>query len=314
MNTTITSCGNCGAPLPVVENQWVAECRACKTKLYIQRQTPPAVVIKPLLDENEAAKVVRKKLDHPYVSSQFARDATYKDAILYYIPFFEVRGVKTGTSTEAPGQPPGYSHESYELMEICSDLEDLGGLVFDFTFVEEALLHAEPAPFDPVALRQTGVVLPPHDLQILLKKERIDTMGSVEHYKRLVYFPVWEIVYSHNEILFKSYISAVDGRVIKLQALRNHNKKLMQAFIGLASFAILLGRGINSGGLGFMLAALIVIPTSAVLMPFFWETFAFREMVEFHGPNSSFRSLQYTENSFAKFSRKLLSKVLPERE
>lgn len=288
----------------------MTQCRYCGNKYYVPQDLPPAVVIKPRVDQQNARDIVLKELRHDEISSSFLSRSFFERAVLYYIPFFELRGIRAGFASSAAGKPPEYSYTAYDYIEKANDLSDLSLEPFDPTTVENAIISAEQLPFNPVEMRKKGLVLPPGNLAALLKNENPHARESVESHRRLVYFPVWEIGYTFRGIIFKSYVSAVDGRPLKIQGLRSHKKKLRLSLFGMLALAILLGRGINSGAGGLLIAAIFVLPLSVFLFPYFWELFAFQEMVEKQGDTIHFKTINYTENSFEKFSRKMVDGFL----
>lgn len=310
MKVNVSGCRDCGAPLPVMEGQNVTECRYCGIKSYIPRDLPPAVVLKPRVDRQKAKDSVLKELRHDEISPSFLSRSFFERAVLYYIPFFELRGIRAGFTSSLPSKPPEYSYTAYAYIDKANDLSDLSLEPFDPTTVEDAIIGAEHLPFDPVEMRKKGVVLPPRNLAVLMQNQNPHARESVESHRRLVYFPVWEVGYTFRGIIFKSYVSAVDGRPLKIQGLRNHKKKLRISLFGMLALAILLGRGINSGGGPLIITAIIVLPLSAILFPYFWELFAFQEMVEIQGDTIDLKTINYTENSFEKFSRKLVDGFL----
>lgn len=310
MKVNVSGCRDCGAPLPLMEGQFVTQCRYCGNKYYVHRDLPPAVVIKPRVDRQNARDIVLKELRHEEISATFLSRSFFERAVLYYIPFFELRGIRAGFTSSLPSKPPEYSYIAYDYIDKANDLSDLALEPFDLAAVENAVIGAEQLPFDPVEMRKKGVVIPPRDLAALLKNENPHARESVESHRRLIYLPVWEIGYTFRGIMFKSYVSAADGRPLKIQALRSHKKKLRISLFGMLALAILLGRGINSGGGGLVMAAIVVLPIAAILFPYFWELFAFQEMVEKQGETINLKTINYTENSFEKFSRKLVDGFL----
>ncbi len=78
--------------------------------------------------------------------------------------------------------------------------------------------------------------------------------------------------------------------------------------LGILGFAMVLGRAINVGGGPFLVALFFLTPIGLILFPYFWELFAFREMVEIENDIVMFRTINYTENSFIKFSHKVVDK------
>ncbi len=310
MKISISGCNSCGAPLPVSESQFVTECRYCKNKYYIPQEFPPAVVLKPLASKESARNIVLKELRNPEISQHFLKNSFYERGVLYYVPFFEVRGIRSGFNSPSPTDPPEYSYLAYESLEKANDLSDLDLEFFQFNTVETAVLSAEQVPFNPLEMRQTGIVLPPRDIHSLMRNKNPYALESVENYQRLIYFPIWEISYSFRGIIFKSYVSAVDGKPIKIQGLRDHKRKLWMSLFGLLALAVIMGRGINAGSGGLMMAAIIGLPATAILLPYFWELFAFQEIVEIRGEIKEYQTINYTENALLKYGRKIVESVL----
>lgn len=311
MKAEVFSCIACGAPLAVSESQRINQCRYCKSKFYVQTPEPPAMVLAAAIDEADARRIVEEKMRHREISPYFLQNAVSVKCTLYFIPFFEVRGVKTGTVIHAPGKAPEFSYQTYYYLEKANDLKELGNFVFDAALVEEALLKSKHTEFDPVGMRKQGVVLPPKNTSLLISKAQYGSMDDVENHHRLVYFPIWEVSRIYQGILFKSFISAVDGRVLEIQALRSQSRKLLFSTFGLFCFAILIGRGLYFGKNVLLPLLLIAFPTAIILFPYLWEVFAFQEMVEISGGGEvRFQSINYTENSFVKFCSGLMDGVI----
>lgn len=310
MKINVSSCDSCGAPLPVSESQFVTECRYCKNKYYIPQDLPPAVVLKPLASKESARNIVLKELRDPEISVHFLKNSFYERGVLYYIPFFEVRGIRSGFTSPSPSAAPEYNYLAYEYLEKANDLSDLDLEFFEFETVETAVISAEQVPFNPVEMRRTGIVLPPRDIYNLMRNKKTHVEESVEHYHRLIYFPVWEISYSFRGIIFESYVSGIDAKPIKIQGLRSHKKKLWLSMFGLLSLAVIMGRGINAGSGGLLLTALIGLPAAAILLPYFWELFAFQEIVEIRGETKEYQTINYTENALLKYGRKMVESIL----
>lgn len=310
MKVNVSSCDSCGAPLPVSESQFVTECHYCKNKYYIPQEFPPAVVLKPLASKESTRNIVLKELQDPEISVHFLKNSFYERGALYYVPFFEVRGIRSGFTSPSPSASPEYNYLAYEYLEKANDLSDLDLEFLQFETVETAVISAEQVPFNPVEMRQTGIVLPPRDLISLIRNKNPYALESVEHYHRLIYFPVWEISYSFRGIIFKSYVSGVDGKPIKIQGLRSHKKKLWMSMFGLLALAVILGRGINAGSGGLLLMAIIGLPATAILLPYFWELFAFQEIVEIRGEVKEYQTINYTENALLKYGRKMVEGIL----
>ncbi|MCP4218425.1 MAG: hypothetical protein GY765_27565 [bacterium] len=309
MNLNVTTCLSCAGPLPVADHQFVTNCRYCNAKYYINQELPPAVVLKPEINADQARALVAEELKHKEIAPEFSKDSRFENAVLYFIPFLEVRGIKAGHMPGKDEKKMEYSFQAYDYLTRANDLEDLKLGYFDQGIVENALANANQLPYDPMEIRKLGVALAPSSLRTIIKKENPKAAESIEVNLRLVYFPIWELSYTYQGILFKNYLSAVEGNTIKVQGMRNHKKKLKLALWGMLSLAILMGRGINVGGPGLFLGLAFGIPLTAILAPYFWELFAFREIVEIRGNLLDFNTVNYTENSFVKLSKKIINGI-----
>lgn len=273
MKMNMSICDQCGAPLPIPANEFPKGCRFCRHRFGDHWEPPQVSVLDPRMSALNAVDTVSKELKHKEVSRSFLSKASLERTVLYYIPILEFGG------SHAPGP-------------------------FDTSIAENTIRTTEQLPFDPVEMRKKGVVFPLRNLRGLLKKIKPRSHGSGGSWGRLVYFPVWEVAYRFRGIVFKSYVSAVDGIPLKLQAFRCHKKKSWMSLFGLLSLAILLGRAINQGGGPLALSAIFILPVSALLLPYFWELFAFREIVEIQGETVSFKEIDYPENSFKESFRR----------
>lgn len=310
MRIRVTGCETCGAPLPVSEGQFVTECHYCKNKYFIPQELPPAVVLKPIISKENARNIVLKELRDPDISEYFLKHSFYERGKLYYIPFFEVRGIRSGFTTPSPIEPPEYNYLAYEYMEKTNNLNDLDLEFFQPETVADALISAEHIPFNPVEMRKSGVVLPSQDIHMLMRNKSSNALESVEHYLRIIYYPMWEISYSFRGIIFKSYVSGVDGKPIQIHGLRNQKKKLWISMSGLLALAVIIGRGINAGLGGLLITAIIGLPAAALLLPYFWELFAFQEIVDKRGEMKEYQTINYTENALEKYCRKFLDSFI----
>jgi hypothetical protein len=277
MKTEMSVCNNCGAPLPLPENMLPKSCRFCRHQFGEHWEPMDVRFLSPRISALNALDIVKKEMKRKEVSRTFLNNASLERSVLYYIPILEFGG----NQSTAP---------------------------FDSSIAENTIRTSELLPFDPIEMRKTGVVVPLPHLHILLKKTQSKSRESMGHSRKLIYFPVWEVVYRFRGIVFKSYVSAYDGIPLKIQALRNHKKKSALSLLGLLALAVLLGRGANTGGGALMLSAIFVLPVSAILFPYFWELFAFLEIVEIQGETVNFKEINYPENSFKNSFKRLFKK------
>lgn len=326
MNVKVISCMECGAPLRVVEGQFLSSCKFCNVKYYVKQDFPPAITIKDNLQLADAKKIVLDQLRNREVSKGFLSNSYFEKGTLFFIPMIEIRGVKSKTSSKEITGKSEYGYSAYDYIEHGSNLSDLEVDFIEGSILENSLLDAEQMEYNVVEMRKRGVVLPLKPDFLLNGKENPDEHNIIERHIRIIYFPVWEINYSYSGIVFKSYISAIDGTPIKVQAIKDHRKKLFFSILGLFSIAILVARGlkflllflagsrmgIGSGKVmvGFSLfGALITLIISSLLIPYFWELFAFREIVSIRREGVESRLINYSENNLMKFLRTVLDRV-----
>lgn len=321
MNPQVLNCKNCGGALHIVPGQCVIRCPFCGNPYCLDQELPPAVVLAVQVDEEQARERILKGLREPRIEPGFLRRTFFERATLYYVPFYEVRGVKAGWSL-GEGETDTYSHVSFEYLEPANDLETLSLNVLDRSLVEAAILNACQVAFRPVEMRRRGVVLPAQPF----RKNNVSTDHDVRHvvetHLRLVYFPMWEVAYSYRGMVFRSYCSAVDGSLITVKGLRNHRRKLGLALLGLFSLALLLGRmlklvfvilsGVSVGPVT-LLAAVGILALGGliwgVLFPYLWRLYAFREEIEVSGAFMVTRPVNYREGRLLRFSREFVHRI-----
>jgi len=302
--------------------QYIVTCRHCRANFYVPQSFPPAVVLDPEVTEEKAKGRVIDGLRHKEIAKGFLKKSFFEKATLYFIPIFEVRGIKTGWTPPAPDSLSEFNFQSFDYLEKANDIHALKLGFLDYALVEESLLQARQVPFDPVLMRQKGVILPADKVPDVMKREQAQSnMDVVERYHRIIYFPVWEIAYTYRGILFRSYVSAVAGEILKLHGLRSHQTKLLLAIGGLFSLGALLPRVLKmifimnqTPAVGFSLFFFVIgfpilLFITFLLLPYFWRLFAFREEVVITGQMVDRFSINYTENKWIRWSRGVGEKV-----
>lgn len=326
MKIEVFSCSECGGPLKVAESQFVTNCNYCGVLYYIKQKIPPAVTIKNSITVSDAKRIVLRKLKDDVIAKEFLHNSFFEKGTLLFIPFIEVRGIKSKEAALYNSNKVEFNYQAFDYIERGSDLNDLDVDFINSSLVEESLLNAEQTNFNLVEMRKTGVVLALKTQSFLKTKENELTANVIEKHFRIIYIPVWEINYSYKGIIFKSYISGIDGAPIKIQALKNHRKKIFYSILGLFSLGIIFSRGlklllfstvatkmgIRGGGLFLLVLAvggIVAFFLFFLLFPFLWETFAFREIVSIRKEGIDSRLVNYTENSFTKFGRKIVESI-----
>jgi hypothetical protein len=326
MNVKVISCSECGAPLRVMAGQAMTLCSFCDVKYYVKQGTPPAITVRDNLDLGDAKRTVLNGLKRSDVSKGFLSNSFFEKGTLFFIPFIEIRGIKTRETDQVLTGKNSFAYIAYDYIEHGSNLSDLDIDFIDSQILETALLEAEQVEFNIREMRRRGVVLPLKESFSSDEKSEGAEFDVVEKHVRIIYFPVWEINYSYSGIIFKSYISAVDGTPVKIQAIRDHRRKLLLSILGVFSLAILFARGIkfslfflasaslgiNQGRTMFFLSlggALLTLLVSSLLIPYFWEMFAFREIISIRRDGTESRLINYTENNLIRFLRSVLGRI-----
>ncbi|MEN8222143.1 MAG: hypothetical protein ABFR36_02695 [Acidobacteriota bacterium] len=326
MNVNVISCSECGAPLRIAEGQFLTSCKFCDVKYYVKQDFPPAITIRDNIKLADAKKIVLDELRHREVSKGFLSNSYFESGTLFFIPLIEIRGIKARTTSKEISGKSEYGYTAYDYIEHGSHLTDLEIDFIDSSIIENSLLDADQGEYDVNEMRKRGVVLPLKPDFNINEKTGHDEHDIVEKHVRIIYFPVWEINYSYSGIVFKSYVSAIDGRPIKVQAIKNHRKKLIFSILGIFSIAILMARGskfilifFTGAEMGmeasrimfwfFLLGALITLILSSFLIPFFWEMFAFREIISIRQDGVESRLINYSDNNLMRFLRGFLDKA-----
>ncbi|MEN8153899.1 MAG: hypothetical protein ABFR75_07730 [Acidobacteriota bacterium] len=326
MKVEVFSCSECGGPLKVAVSQFVVSCNYCGVLYHVKQKIPPAVSIKSSITLSDAKRIVLKELKDDIIAREFLHNSFFEKGTLFFIPFIEVRGIKSKETPLHNSNIVEFNYQAFDYIERGSDLNDLDIDFIESSLVEESLLNAEQKEFNLVEMRKSGVVLSMKNYTFFTNRERDAAESVIEKHYRIIYIPVWEINYSYKGIIFKSYVSAINGDPIKIQALKNHKKKLFYSILGLFSLGIIFSRGlklllfsstaanlgIRGGGMfllvlaGSGIAALFLF---FLLFPFLWETFAFREIVSKRRDGVKSSSINYTENSFTKFGNRIVKRI-----
>lgn len=321
MNASIQSCQGCGHPLTISSGQFLLTCPYCHKRFHYANPTRPGVVLQPRINAADSRLIVQRELRNKEIDAAFRTASYFEKATLFFIPFHEIRGARAGKTmreklppanpdksvfrrhftinlqikpTLATSAAPAttaasnrfeYVYNSFSYLERANECRDLDIGFIDLSLVEEGLLAADQIPFDPPALRHLGVVLPVERMQPLSSGLEPFAVPLVEHDVRLIYFPVWEIAYSLHGVVFKSYLDAICGRVIRLQSLRSRRRNIIRAMTGMCGCGIAMARscklllvmqGLNPS---FILFFLGVLGISFLLIPYFWQLCACREML-----------------------------------
>ncbi len=326
MNIKVISCSECGAPLRVSEGQFLSLCKFCNVKYYVKQDFPPAITIKDNVGLKDAKMIVLDQLRNKFVSKGFLSNSFFEKGTLFFIPMIEIRGIKIKSTSEKINGKNEFGYTAYDYIENGSNLSDIEIDFIEGSILENGLLDADQTEYNISDMRKKGVVLPLKSDFMLRENSIQDEQNIVEKHIRIIYFPIWEINYSYSGIVFKSYISAIDGTPIKIQAIKDHRRKVLFSILGIFSIGIFIARGLkffllflvgsklgmqnSSIMVGFsMFGALAAIIVGSLLMPFFWEMFAFREIVLIRKDGIESHLINYSENSFTKFLKGVLKKV-----
>ncbi len=310
MKLELVSCKNCGSNLSFVLGQKIIVCPHCKTKYYIDIDFPDAISLKEKTDMYEAENIFHQTLNkNKEIARSFTKSIKIKDIDLFYIPFIETRGIKVNQFFK--NNKLEFNYISFQQIEVGNNLKDFNGLIIDSSFIEDALLNSEQMDFDPIKLRKTGNLIEIDDNLIDIQKNKIYSEDLIEANLRLIYFPVWKITYVYKNIVFESYISAIDGKVFKISGIKNHKKKAGFALLGLMFSGIMLSRSFKFLYLFSLipilniLIFLFVLGFITLLIPFFWELYAFKEIVDYFPGYKIENPLNYQDIFLTKASKSI---------
>lgn len=282
----------------LVEGQHVVDCYVCKTRYYSPLETPPALVLKPRLGRDQARDQVMQAFKHDEIAAHFRHHADFIDAHCYYVPIFEVRILRAGWQEQAFSGETIFNYHPEVRMAVANDLADLDLDTIDCSPLQEELLTAASISFDPLSLRQSGTILPFTEFKLISESDAILDPDILEKYYRLIYLPIWQVSFQYRGLIYKSYISAVGGQILSLKALREYKKKLLYSLLGLLSTVVFIGRGPVEGPVFALLSVGIGIPMLIFLVPYLWEMYAYREMVQVEGQKVTKQPMSMVERSF----------------
>ncbi len=314
MENRIFNCGKCQSIIRLVPGQHVGECFSCNTRYYSQQGLPPAVVLKSELSQEQAKDLVVQGFKHQEVASDFRTNAKFAGANCYYVPIFEMRIVQVGWKTQAFASEAVFSYSSSGQLTVANDLKDLDIGTIDISLVEQALLKATYVPYNPLEMRKAGVVLPFTELKLLQESDAVMNPDIVEKFYRLIYLPVWQVSYQYNGILLKNYVSAIDGQIISLKVFKEHKKQILYSLLGLMSIAVVMGRGIIEGPFFAIVSFAIATPLIIMLVPYFWEMYAFRELARIQGDMIEKQPFGFEEHSFIETFKTFFKNILGKGE
>ena len=337
----VLGCQNCGNPVCLAEGQFIVQCPYCREKFYYPNPTLPVVALKPRIKVNEAKQLILKALRAKEIDPFFLSHSFFERATLFFIPFFEVRGIRAGkmkkdktipqpTASPEPvrlltAAEPGIRRNmeseficnSFQYLERANDIRDLGLGFIDISLVEDTILNAEQMEFNPTEMRKVGVLLPITSNQPSQQESEHLVLPIIEFYVRVLYFPIWEIGYSYEGILFKSYLEAVNGGILKIQAIKNGARNLLMSLLGAFALGTLISRSLLLGFQTLAIAPLILVTLTllagtAFLMffPYFWQLFAFKEIIEKRPKIIDSYPINFSENRFIRFTNRLLARII----
>lgn len=342
----VLSCVSCGAPLSTLPGQFIHDCRYCGGRNYLPSEWPPVTVLRPGIDLAAAKRIVLAQLRDREVAPAFRRGSFFERATLFFLPFFEVNGIRAGKILRPPLPPPAresenesqtlgisfscndgpagvdqtgsvvYSYTAYSYLEPAGQAVDLDLGFIDTDRVEAMLPQAETMPFDPVALRRLGVLLPVRGLPTVPHNLGPTCLPVLEQHVRIVYVPVWEIVYTYSGLVFKSYVTAVDGVCLQWSALRHPQRKAALSLLGLFGIGVLAGRlskmipMVLVFGLSLMAMLVLFVGAALLLLPFLWQNVAAPEIVTCNGPFRRYEPLEGTERGISGWFNRVRDRFL----
>jgi hypothetical protein len=281
-------CPTCAGPVTLSEGQRLVRCVSCGSAhlALIPGQTPRyAVGLE--IDRRAAEEAVASLLAGPALPDPIRGRVRPRDLRLYYVPFYEVSGVRLGAiqlceegrprpdgkdaePAEGPraGRPEARTQGSLEthileqewmrVLPAC-DHAELGVAAIPLPRLRRDRLPVRLEAFDPVALQARGVVLaptapPPSDASEAGGALRVagDRTQQVERRLRLLYYPVWHARYLFRGRLYGVALDGVSGGLL----LARTPGDLRPASAGVALALGVVALGFGQAGRGVLLEAL----------------------------------------------------------
>lgn len=346
MTVRVPACANCGSPVPVVGGQFLVNCRYCGHRYFLQNPEKPALVLQENCSLEDAKTILSRAFHQPGTDREFAGRAFLERALLYYVPFYDLCGTRAGYRKHPGNAPPApsslirslafkpgsplhrlsvqaeerlpvedqtvFSSNSFQYYAPASSfmLQKLPGL--DPSFLEQAVLEAKQIPFDPLELRRRGVLLAPELPPPTAETQPGGDPELVELQVRLVYLPVWELNFSFQGLIFKSYLNAADRTPLLVNSLADSTRNRAFSLSALLAFAVVLAHALRSGLNGSLMALIFFFAFAALfklMADYLWSLFSgrfYRELLP-GGLGSQIRPIRETS------LKKVLASIMKRR-
>jgi len=275
----------------------------------------PALALKPVIDRERAQSIVTEIGRHRNTDPSFIRKARFDQATLYFCPLYDIAGTKAdfrrhprqiSPPTKPEKSPWETGFHALEFFSVfrqknqCQDKTVFSSSSFQFyapanpfllqrmpnldlLCLENAILKAEQLPFDPLSMRRQGVLLGPDLPPPIAALAEEEKTGLIESQIRVLYFPIWEISFSHNGLVYKNYVDAIEGTPLLVQTLHDSFSNRLYSMLGLLAFALILAgtlRQASNGSLLFMLLTLGFSGLFYLMADFLWDLFSGNNMLE----------------------------------
>ncbi len=292
-------CPGCGGALCLAEGERIIVCRYCGGRcLVLVPDAVPRYTVEASVGRDAAVRIALESLQRPDVPAAVRGRTGVEAAGLCYVPFFEATAVRLGTvfvrERVKPPAPLGDGEQGGQALDRW--LEDPGKESEDTKVVEQDVLRIAPAcelpelgvarirladlrragspvplsSFDGVALQSRAVVFAPTTSAERFLAETTwrvpsanDDTRYVDTRLKLLYYPVWRILYRHRGRVYELAVDGVQGTLLRGTAPRNVAAAAAAAAAGLGLGALGLGRwlrwvaGADGVGPAFLLAALV---------------------------------------------------------
>lgn len=283
----MASCPRCGGTLMLALGQRRAVCHFCGSPFHAVTGEAPVVVLRNReTDDSIRQRWAQIQMDHRF-SPRFRIRSRVERIQLLYIPVWEVQGLRRPLGPLPEASDQAVRAHSFGYLRLGHRLQHLP-LELEADVVEEDLLEAEQEAYVPQTLHRSARVLipqvdaPPPPL--------LGEQGILEQETRLLYYPVWEVVHPADGVVYRSYFSGINGRLLRAEGLANPGRQVLGILLGWASSSVLLGKvlAFNLLALRLGVAAIFGLPFLFLLLtllfyfmlfPFFWRRLIARDLL-----------------------------------
>lgn len=233
-------CKGCGGTLGMKDGQRVVTCDYCGVRNLVSIEDHvPRYVISPVLSLDDAKRRAMRLTHEKGLPLDLPSESRFHDAGLYYLPIYEMTGVRTGKiiQTDVKRVPTGFGGalrtvENSKATVLINDVlfsapaARLGDWGIENVPLEKQRQVQTVKPFDAGRLEKDAVIFDPN----IPPSKFEDSKSALEGYLpgdqtriaqkslSIIFTPAWLIKYSYHNRLYRIVIDAVLGDVLFARA------------------------------------------------------------------------------------------------